>query len=345
MNKVLVTGGTGFIGSHVCLCLLEQDYEVHIVDSLINSSPNVVQKILEIKNLKTKIFEKDIFLHIGDIRDEKFLNQIFSENEFLSVIHLAGLKSVSESTENPLQYWEVNLGGSINLFKIMKKYCCKNLVFSSSATIYGNTDKKLIDENSEIKPINTYGETKASIENLLKNIYDSEEKEWKICNLRYFNPIGNHNSGLIGEKPSYPPNNLFPYLNLVASGIKEKLLIFGNDWPTEDGTGVRDYIHVMDLASGHIAAMKYLMSNKPRILNVNLGTGKGTSVLKLVKTFEEVNKCKIPYEFVSRRTGDVARTVADINLANKIFDWFPERNISDMCIDGWKWKNFGHVSI
>ena len=343
MKRVLLTGGVGFIGSHVCIELLVRNYEVIILDSFVNSSEDF---FLKIKNLVVHInplFLKRIHLYKGDIRDSELLDRIFleskKENKLIEcVIHLAGLKAVKESLEKPLKYWDVNLIGAIKLLESMEKNNCRVLIFSSSATIYGNSEKKLIGENSKISPISTYGFNKVSIENMLTNLFESNPYKWRIANLRYFNPIGAHNTGMIGESPKGTPNNIFPLITKVASKKISKLKIYGENWDTNDGTCVRDFIHVMDLAEGHILTMEYLLNNYPQILNLNLGTGFSTSVLELVETFQETNNINVPYEFVERREGDVAMVVADNSLANKILNWKPKRTIRDMCKDGWKWE-------
>ena len=340
MKTILATGGTGYIGSHTCLELLKKGYKVIILDSLVNSSEKVISKINFLLNDKT-INDNLTFIK-GDINDEKLLNHIFKfakeKYEPIScVMHFAGLKSVSESLSNPLQYWHNNVGGSIILFKLMEKYECRTVIFSSSATIYQIKDNKLINESSPINPINPYGQTKLAIERLLKDLFDKGDN-WRIANLRYFNPIGAHQSGLIGENPKGIKNNIFPILNGVAFGEIEKLKIYGNNWPTYDGTGIRDFIHVMDLAEGHIKALEYLENNEPQILNINIGTGKGTSVLGLIKIFENVNKVKINYEFTHRRKGDYGIVIADNSLAKSLLKWTPKRSLEDMCQDGWNWK-------
>tara|TARA_B100000212_G_scaffold76991_1_gene54565 strand:- start:5445 stop:6500 length:1056 start_codon:yes stop_codon:yes gene_type:complete len=343
MKRILITGGVGFIGSHTIILLLQKGFDLIIIDSFINSYKKNIE---EIKNLISRInnqFLENIKFIECDIRDKKHLNQIFlsssnSGNPIEAVIHFAGLKAVGESVKNPLFYWEINVGGSINLFKIMDDFDCKTIVFSSSATIYHNISKGLLDENCEINPLSPYGKTKATIEKILETLYESESNKWNVANLRYFNPIGAHESGLIGENPKGIPNNLFPYINEVAIGRRNKLKIFGNDWPTFDGTGVRDYIHVMDLAEGHISALEFLLSKKGNYVNLNLGTSKGTSVLQLIETFEKVNNCKINYEFAERRSGDIASSIADNKLAISLLNWKPKRSIEDMCKDGWRWQ-------
>ena len=340
--RILVTGGTGFIGSHTCLALLEKDYEVVVLDSYINSNKKSIQRVKDIltKERMTKNLRIDVFQ--GDIRDEEFLETLFSESHrlgkpFDAVIHFAGLKSVKDSISNPLLYWDVNVNGSINLLKVMHKYKCRTLVFSSSATVYDISNEKLT-ENTNIKPINPYGKTKATLEQLFNDIYDSNPGEWKIANLRYFNPIGAHCSGILGEDPINIPNNIFPYITQVAAGKLEKLTIFGNNWSTIDGTGIRDYIHVMDLAEGHISTLKYLLEGEKKIINLNLGTGLGTTVLELVNIFEKVNNIKIPLEISSRRLGDCCSLIADNSLALECLDWSPNRSLEEMCKDGWKWQ-------
>ncbi len=342
MKTILVTGGTGFIGSHVCVSLASSNYRIIVVDSNVNSSELSLKRVKKIINQENS-HSNDLLFHKGDLRDEQFLINLFSEAykqgyPIEGVIHLAGLKSVEESTENPILYWDNNLCGTINLLKVMNLFNCKTIVFSSSATIYGNSKISPLRESFEIKPCNPYGQTKASIELILDSIYKNSKHSWRIVNLRYFNPIGAHESGLIGEDPLTKPNNLFPYICLVAHGIYEKLNIFGKNWPTDDGTGVRDYIHVMDLADAHKSSLKFLINKKPQIVNLNVGTGIGTSVLELVKTFEKVNKCKIKYNFCERRAGDVSILIADNKKAISTLNWKPRRNIQQMCRDGWKWS-------
>jgi len=344
LKRILVTGGAGFIGSHTCLVLLEKGYEVIVIDSYVNSYKKSLDRVVQILKLNKEIKSVNIKIVKIDIRDEKSLDKLFFEYQssgkpIEAVIHFAGLKSVKDSVANPLQYWDVNVNGTINLLRVMSKYKCKTIVFSSSATIYGLSNNRPLKENTEIKPINPYGRTKVAIEQLLNDAYDSQPNEWKVANLRYFNPIGSHTSGMIGEASIGIPNNIFPYINQVAAGILEKLTVFGKDWPTLDGTGIRDYIHVMDLAEGHISALEYLKENGNQIINLNLGTGKGTSVLELVDTFQRVNNINISIEFTSRRIGDSCTVIADNNLAVSLLRWSPRRNLEEMCIDGWKWQS------
>ncbi len=343
MKTILVTGGCGFIGSHTCLCLLKNDYRVVVVDSNINSSKLSLENIKKILK-QNKLLIEDIIFNKGDIRDEEFLKKVFIQainngNPIEGVIHFAGLKSVAESTKDPLLYWDNNVCGSLTLLKVMQLFKCETIVFSSSATVYGNTKINPIKESFEIKPLNPYGQTKASIEHILAGIFKASQEKWKIANLRYFNPIGAHESGLLGEETLNKPNNLFPYIALVASGKYKKLNIYGKDWPTHDGTGIRDYIHVMDLAEAHKCALNFLFDNGPNLLNLNIGTGIGTSVLELIQTFEEVVKCKIPYDFCERRPGDVGTLIADNETAISLLQWHPKKDLKDMCEDGWRWRS------
>ena len=342
METLLVTGGLGFIGSHTCVELVKRGYRIYIIDSLINSNFSTFERI---KNAIKKEKKKDIKLQFfqGDIRDFNFLNSVFeiAENNghlIQGAIHFAGLKSVNQSIKKPLLYWNSNFIGAFNLVKVLQNHNINNLIFSSSAALYSPNNKSPITENSEIKPLSPYGKTKYCIEQMLFDLFKSEPETWKIINLRYFNPIGAHPSGLIGEIPIGIPNNIFPLINKVASKEIENLEIYGNDWDTHDGTAIRDYIHIMDLVKGHIMAYEYMVNNSPQILNVNLGTGAGTSVLELVNTFKKVNQIDVPFIFTKRREGDVAEIFADNSLAKKLFDWAPTRTIKDMCLDGWNWQ-------
>ena len=343
MMKILVTGGDGYLGSHTCLALLEKGYEVVVIDSFLNSKPKAIERIENIiLNKKGKNQKKRIKLFNGDLRNVEYLKKIFSEEfntgkPIKGVIHFAGLKAVNESVQKPLIYWENNLMSTINLLKVMERNECKNIVFSSSATVYGLTNKQNISENAQLKPINPYGNSKEAIEKLLSDLFFSSSKNWRVANLRYFNPIGAHESGLIGENPLGIPNNIFPLILKVASQSLPEIKIFGNDWPSSDGTCIRDYIHVMDLAEGHLKTLEYLLKENSQIININLGTGIGTSVLELINTFQKINKVKIPIKFVCRRKGDAFRVVADNSLAKTILNWKPSRDIEDMCADGWKW--------
>ena len=344
MKNILVTGGGGYIGSHTCLSLLNKNYKVFVIDSFINSSPKSMDRILEINKTSDKSQNKYLRVFKGDITDKKFLNRVFLEldNKQIKidgVIHLAGLKAVSESVNNPLIYWNTNLIGTLNILEIVKKFKCKNFVFSSSATIYADPkDNSRLTESSEISPSNPYGNTKASIERLLGDLFQSSKNEWKFASLRYFNPIGAHPSGMIGENPIGIPNNLFPLIINTAYGIQKELKIFGDDYSTKDGTAIRDYIHVMDLADIHVKVLEFMIDSAPINFNLNIGTGLGTSVLDLVKTFERVNNIKVPFSFTGRRIGDNGYVVADNSLCKSKFKLGSFRSIEDMCRDGWKWK-------
>ncbi len=343
MKNILITGGTGFIGSHTCLNFLEEGFNITIIDSLKNSSTNVLKSIKEILELSNNYDENKINFYKGDIRNSAFLKDVFLEaknknNPIDGVIHFAGLKSVSESTLNPILYWDVNVNGSLNLFKIMEENNCKTILFSSSATVYGDSQEIPFKESAQIKPFNPYGYTKSTVENILNNIFNSDSSRWRICHLRYFNPIGSHPSGLIGENPKNKPENIFPQICQVASGFRKKLYVFGNDWRTPDGTCYRDYIHILDLAEIHKKTLKFLFNKKSTYLTLNVGKGHPYSVLELINTFERVNNIKINYEFSRRRLGDIAISYADTSKMNNLLKWKPLRSIEDMCIDGWKWQ-------
>ena len=343
MKSILVTGGSGFIGSHTCLLLLEKGFDIFVIDSFVNSSPKSIEKVCLILNQKDLFFKEKIHVFKGDIKNQSDIESVFQisyklDKRIDAVIHFAGLKSVSDSIRNPISYWENNVLGTINLLKIMEKYNCRNIVFSSSATVYKSNSNKLLNENDICEPVNPYGRTKLTIEGILRDLYESNSSQWKIACLRYFNPVGAHESGLIGENPFGKPNNIYPLITKVALGAIDEIKIFGSDWPTNDGTGVRDYIHVMDLAEGHFSALNFLSKEKPQILTINLGTGQGTSVLELIKTFQTTNNVKIPYSFVERRAGDNASVVADNCLAKSILNWKPTRNIKEICINGWNWQ-------
>ena len=349
MKNILITGGTGFIGSHVCLNFLEEGFNLTIIDSLKNSSKAVLKGIKEILELSNKYDEKKINFYKGDIRNKSFLEEVFIESKKKNspidgVIHFAGLKAINESLLNPILYWDVNVKGSINLFNIMQANDCRTILFSSSATVYGDSKNVPFKESSPIIPCNTYGYTKAAVENILKNIFDSDSSKWRVGTLRYFNPIGAHPSGLIGENVRGKPENIFPYICQVASGVRDKLYVFGNDWPTYDGTCYRDYIHVVDLAEVHKITLKYLYETDSANLTLNVGKGKPFSVLELIKTFERVNNIKVNYEFSSRRNGDIAISFADTSKMHNLLKWKPLKSIEDMCKDGWNWqKNFVEI--
>ena len=328
--SILVTGGTGFIGSHTVVELLNNNEEVVIVDNFINSSPEVINKIKQITGKDFKFYEVDIL-------DKEKFKKVFEENDIKSVIHFAGLKAVGESVKKPLEYYHNNITGTLVLLNVMKKYNCKELVFSSSATVYGNPGKpKYVETMGRGNTTNPYGTTKAMIEKILEDLYVSDNT-WKISMLRYFNPIGAHSSGLIGDNPNGIPNNLMPYIQKVAIGELKELSIFGDDYNTPDGTGVRDYIHVVDLALGHIKALEKLERGENGVYVYNLGSGKGCSVLELVKTFEKVNNVKIPYKISPRRAGDLDEFYADPTKAKKELDWCTQKTVEDMCKDSWNY--------
>ena len=343
MKNILITGGAGFIGSHTCLVFLEKGYNLYVLDSFVNSTKSVFEGIKKILKLSKKLDKKKLNIFEGDIRDKKFLQNIFKEaskkdQKIDGVLHFAGLKAVGESTEIPLKYWDVNVNGTINLLQVMDENDCKTILFSSSATVYGDKNKVPFEESYLKFPVNPYGLTKATVEDILQNLFESKDSKWKISNLRYFNPIGAHPSGLIGEMPFGEPQNLFPILCQVAKGVREKLFIYGNDWPTPDGTCYRDYIHVMDLAEVHFLSMEYILKLENCNLILNVGTGKSNSVLELINAFEKVNNIKINREFIKRRKGDIANSYASTKKISRILNWKPSKNIYDMCKDGWRWQ-------
>ena len=343
MKSILVTGGAGFIGSHTCLSLVERGYRIVVIDSLVNSSQDSLNRLGEILIRKNISIDNKISFFKGDLRDKEFIENIFNSNKendnpISCVIHFAALKAVNESVVAPLKYWDVNVNGTINLLQTMLKNNCKTIVFSSSATIYGISENIILNEKEDMNPTNPYGSTKLVVEMLLRDLFNSNPDEWKIINLRYFNPIGAHPSGLIGESPKGIPANVFPSINLAASGKIKELKVFGDNWPTPDGTCIRDYIHVMDIAEGHIAALEYLENNVPQINYFNLGTGIGTSVLELIKIFQKVNRVQVPFTIYPKREGDLSKVIADNSLAIKYLNWSPRRNLEDMCRDGWIWE-------
>lgn len=326
---ILVTGGTGFIGSHTSVALLEAGYDILILDNLSNSEPGVIDRIGEICGRTPEFIQ-------GDIRDKPLLKRIFSSYHVSSVMHFAGLKAVGESVAKPLMYYENNVGGTLDLLEAMREAEVKTLVFSSSATVYGTPKTVPILESFDRSATNPYGQSKLTIEHILADLFSSEPG-WRLARLRYFNPAGAHESGLIGELPSGIPNNLMPYIAQTAAGIREQVNVFGNDYPTVDGTGVRDYIHVVDLADGHVAALAYLEEHQ-ELLTVNLGTGCGVSVLELIRAFESTNEVEVPFSFADRRSGDIAECWADTGLANRLLDWRASRGVEDMCRDTWRWQ-------
>ena len=329
--NILVTGGAGYIGSHTCLELLELGCGVIVIDNLANSNPESLRRIQEISGKELKFYE-------GDVRDEALLRKIFGENEISCVIHFAGLKAVGESVAKPWEYFDNNLNSTLVLTKVMADVGVKNLIFSSSATVYTAGNEMPLKETSRTgECTNPYGWTKYMTEQILQALCVADAG-WSVCLLRYFNPIGAHISGRIGEDPRGIPNNLMPYITQVAVGRRDHLSVFGNDYDTPDGTGVRDYIHVVDLAKGHVAAVAYTCAHKGCEV-FNLGTGTGYSVLDMVNTFVEVNGVKVPYEIVGRRPGDLGTCYADPEKSEKQLLWKAEKNLADMCRDAWRWQS------
>lgn len=329
MKTVLVTGGAGYIGSHTVLLLLEAGYPVVVLDNLTNSTPEALRRVEALTGRSAPLIE-------GDIRDTALLDQLFDEYDIGSVIHFAGLKAVGESVEQPLRYYDCNVVGSLRLLEAMDRAGVRSLVFSSSATVYGDPASVPIREDFPLSATNPYGATKLHIEDMLRDLHIADES-WNLALLRYFNPVGAHESGQIGEDPRGIPNNLMPYIAQVAVGKRDRLSIFGGDYPTPDGTGVRDYIHVMDLAQGHLAALQALQ-DKGGLITTNLGTGRGYSVLEMVSAFAGASGREVPYEIVARRPGDVAQCYADPAYAEAVLGWKACRGIEDMCKDHWRWQ-------
>lgn len=326
MSTILVTGGAGFIGSHTSVELLEAGYDIVILDNFSNSKPEALNRI-------KKITGKDFKFYEADLLDLELVRQVFSENKIDAVIHFAGLKAVGESVQKPVEYYHNNITGTLMLITAMREAKVKKIVFSSSATVYGMYNKAPYVEDMPTSATNPYGYTKVMIEQILKDVYVSDN-EWSVSLLRYFNPIGAHKSGLIGEDPNGIPNNLLPYIAQVAVGKLKRLGVFGNDYDTPDGTGVRDYIHVVDLATGHLAALKYVLSNTG-VEAVNLGTGKGSSVMEVLKSFEKACGKEIPYEVMPRRAGDIATCYANTEKAKRLFGWEAKYTLDEMTADGW----------
>ena len=328
--RILVTGGAGYIGSHTCVQLLEENHEVVVVDNLINSSTEAIKRVEQLTNKKISFYNIDLI-------NKDDVDKVFSKEKIDAVIHFAGLKAVGESVLNPLLYYNNNIVSTLNICQMMKKYGVFTIVFSSSATVYGNCKNVPIKETEEKKEIvSPYGKTKSMIEDILIDIQKANQIR-NVIILRYFNPIGAHKSGLIGEDPRGIPNNLLPYISQVAIGKREKLYVFGDDYDTIDGTGVRDYIHVEDLARGHILALDKLKDDSG-ISIFNLGTGKGTSVLEVIKAFEKASGISVPYEICERRPGDIDKYYADVEKAKKVLNWEAKYNIYDMCLDTWRWQ-------
>lgn len=326
---ILVTGGAGYIGSHTCVQLLEAGHELAVLDNLCNSKAEALRRVEQLAGKKLTFIE-------GDIRDPEALEQAF-RHPIQAVIHFAGLKAVGESVEKPLEYYENNVAGTLCLLRAMKRHGVRNFVFSSSATVYGNPASVPITESFPLSATNPYGRSKLIVEDMLRD-FARAEPDWNIALLRYFNPIGAHESGDIGEDPNGIPNNLMPFISQVACGKLAELQVFGSDYPTHDGTGVRDYIHVVDLAAGHVKAVQAL-AREPGLLTVNLGTGKGYSVLDMVQAFERVNGCQVPYRIVARRPGDIAECWANPAAAEKLLGWKAEKTLEDMCRDSWRWQS------
>jgi UDP-glucose 4-epimerase len=331
MKKLLVTGGAGYIGSHTVVELLDAGYEVVVYDNFSNSSPISLDRVFQITGKRVLLIE-------GDIRDKQKLDAAFSQHSFDGVVHFAGLKAVGESVEQPLRYYNNNVFGSLQLFNSMSEHDVKIIVFSSSATVYGDpVELPLHEKMLTGVPQNPYGMSKLMIENILSDLYASDDS-WSIARLRYFNPVGAHSSGLIGEDPAGIPSNLMPFITQTALGKRKVLSVFGGDYPTPDGSGVRDYIHVVDLAKGHLAALDKCFS-KHGVHTVNLGTGEGYSVLQMIQAFEKVNDVSVPYEIVERRAGDVAVCFADTQFAEEYLNWKAQLGLDEMCRDSWHWQS------
>jgi len=328
--EILVTGGAGYIGSHTCIELIKAGYKVIVLDNLCNSSSESLKRVEKILNVKIPFYK-------ADVRDYSVLTQIFKLHSIDAVIHFAGLKAVGESVKKPIEYYDTNVRGAFVLASLMREFNCKTFVFSSSATVYGDPHSVPIKEDFPLFVTNPYGRSKLIIEEFLRDIFVADGS-WKIALLRYFNPIGAHKSGLIGEDPNDVPNNLIPYISQVSVGKLEKLNVFGDDYDTPDGTGVRDYIHVVDLAKGHVSALRAL-SGKPQVLTVNLGTGNGYSVLDMIKAFEKASGIAVSYKIVDRRPGDIASCYADPTYAEKKLGWKADYDLDKMCEDTWRWQS------
>lgn len=326
---ILVTGGAGFIGSHTCAALAQVGYPTLILDNLSNSRPSVLDRLESICGMRPQFIK-------GDIRDTTILDGIFKRYNIAAVIHFAGLKAVGESVAKPLDYYDNNVHGTLNLLAAMRHAGVKTFIFSSSATVYGDPASVPIKEDATRSATNPYGRSKLMVEDILADL-SYAEPDWSIARLRYFNPVGAHESGMIGEDPQGIPNNLMPFITQVAIGRREKLLVFGDDYHTTDGTGMRDYIHVMDLAEGHVAALKYCQQSGG-LFTTNLGTGQGYSVLQMVRAFEVASQRPVPFEIVARRPGDIAKCWADPGYAEKTLGWKAQRGLDQMCLDSWHWQ-------
>ncbi|WP_306250191.1 UDP-glucose 4-epimerase GalE [Parvularcula sp. IMCC14364] len=332
---ILVTGGAGYIGSHVCVALLEGGYQVTVIDNFSNSHPEAVARVNKIADGAINVIETDL----ADEGSIDFIRKEIGGRPVHGAIHLAGLKAVGESVAKPALYYHTNINSTLNLIEVMRMVGSNTVVFSSSATVYGEGNKNPLTETAlNYMPTNPYGRTKLYNENILRDLYIADN-DWRIANLRYFNPVGAHPSGLIGEDPQGIPNNLFPYIAQVAVGRREKLSVFGSDYPTRDGSGVRDYIHVQDLASGHVAALQFLHNQSAGCsADINLGTGKGVSVFEAIAAFERVSSRTIPFEVTARRPGDLAEVYADVTLASQLLAWQAQYDIDQMCADHWRWQ-------
>lgn len=336
MARLLITGGAGFIGSHTCLVLLNAGHDLLVLDNFSNSSPVALDRVQELSNQSLQCIE-------GDVRQASMLKQLFTDAAVAgapidAVIHFAGLKAVGESIANPLHYWDVNVTGSRALLSAMEAHDCRTIVFSSTSTVYGEPDTFPLTETTPTNPIHPYAQTKLAVEQMLSAL--ARTKGWRVASLRYFNPVGAHPSGRIGEDPLGIPNNLFPFITQIAAGRLEKLKIFGDDYCTPDGTGIRDYLHVMDLAEAHSTALAHLLRSKsPHAQILNLGTGQGLSVFDVVKNFEQTTGITIPYEIVERRPGDVPKLEASPKRAQEVLGWKAKRTLADMCRDGWAWQS------
>jgi len=327
--KVLVTGGAGYIGSHTVVQLIEEGHEVIIFDNFCNASRESIKRV-------EKIVKQNIEIVEGDIRNTEDVTTVFTLHKIDVVVHFAGLKAVHESVEEPLKYYDNNVNGTVVLCEVMQKFACKSIIFSSSATVYGDPKSVPITESFPTGATNPYGRSKLFVEEILKDLYISDNT-WKVILLRYFNPVGAHKSGTIGENPNGVPNNLMPYITQTAIGTRKRLQVYGNDYRTTDGTGVRDYIHVVDLAKGHLKALDK-MKEDIGVLTVNLGTGIGYSVLEMVEAFEKASGQKVPYEIVGRRAGDIDQCYAETTLAEKLLGWKARKGLSEMCEDSWRWQ-------
>ncbi len=332
MQNILITGGAGYIGSHTCIELLAAGCQLVVIDNFSNSKPAVLGRVEQISGRSIPFMEVDI-------RDGSALRDVFRQHAIDAVIHFAGLKAVGESVAQPLRYYDNNISGSLTLFEVMAESGVKTLVFSSSATVYGDPHTVPIREDFPLSATNPYGRSKLMLEDILRDISRADEN-WHIALLRYFNPVGAHESGIIGEDPNGIPNNLMPYITQVAVGKLPQLSVFGDDYPTPDGTGVRDYIHVVDLARGHQAALQALADSPGGVLTVNLGTGQGYSVLDVVRAFEKASGRQVPYRIAPRRPGDVAQCYADPSLASELLGWRAERGLDEMCRDSWRWQQW-----